>query len=350
MFNPAKLRGVAPSNVSGTAPAISRERVDHREAPATLAPLLKARAGLRIGADRLFEGVLIMCALSSALIVLGIIWVLITQSIPAFAVYGFGFLVTDVWDPVQKQFGIRNFILGTLLVAGLAMLVAGIVGTFTAIYLAEFAPRPVREPAVFVIELLAFIPSVVYGLFGILVFAPWLSQNAEPWLSDHLGFLPVFDGPAFGVGILAAVLILAIMLLPLVVALTRQALIAVPNDQREALWGLGATPWEVVRYAAIPYARAGIAGAIILSLGRALGETIAVAMVIGGSYRLPTSLFDQGYTIASVIANEFTEVSSQVYLSALIEAGLILFILTSAMNVLAHWLIRRSGVGTAGRL
>ena len=175
-------------------------------------------------------------------IVFGIIWVLITQSMASINAFGWSFLFYDVWDPVKKIFGIRNFFLGTLLVAGLAMLLGGIIGTLTAIYLAELSPRIVREPAAFLIELLAFIPSVIYGLFGLLIFAPWLAKVGEPWLTKNLGFIPfLFKGPAFGVGILAAVLILTVMLLPLVVALTRQALLAVPNDQREAVLSVGCT-------------------------------------------------------------------------------------------------------------
>ena len=300
--------------------------------------------------DVVFRGIVSLCALSSVAIVVGLVVVLLEQSSLSIRTFGLAFLVTDVWDPVKQVFGIRNFILGTLLVGILALAVAGVTGVLVAVYLSEFAPRPVREPLMFLIELLAFIPSVVYGLVGLLVLTPWLSLSGEPWLGKHFGFLPfLFRGPSFGVGILAAITVLAVMLLPIIVALTREALIAVPNDQREALFALGATRWEVVREAVIPYARPGVVGAMILALGRALGETIAVAMTIGGSYRLPTSLFDQGYTIASVIANEFTEVSSQLYLSALIEAGLVLFVLTATMNVLSQYSVRtwvkRRGTG-----
>lgn len=319
--------------------------------PVDRRPLRMPSRRWRLTGDKLFIGTLSVCALTSVLVVAGIIAVLVSQSLGSINAFGWSFLVSDVWDPVKKIFGIRNFFLSTLLVAGLAMLLAAVIGTLAAIYLAELAPQPLREPAAFLIELLAFIPSVIYGLFGLLIFAPWLSKVGEPWLTKNLGFVPLlFKGPAFGVGILAAVLILTIMLLPLVIALTRQALLTVPSEQREAVLSLGCTHWEVVRYGALPYARAGISGAVILALGRALGETIAVAMVIGGSHKLPASLFDQGYTIASVIANEFTEVSSPLYLSALIEAGLVLFVLTSAMNMLAHWVIRRIGNEAAASL
>jgi len=291
--------------------------------------------------DFLFANALRLAVWIFLAVFVGIAIVLVVQSWPNIIHSGFKFFFQERWDPVELEFGIAPFLVGTVLVAGIAMILAGTVGLAVAVYLVEYAPRWLREPAAFVIELLAFIPSVVYGLWGLLVMAPWLAQSVQPWLQQHLGFIPIFDAPPYGVGIMAASLILSIMLLPLIVSLSREALILVPDSQREAMLALGATRWEVLRKAVIPYARAGIFGAIILSLGRALGETMAVAMVIGGGHQFPKTLFDQGYTLASVIANEFNEVSSDLYLSALIEAGLVLFVLTSVVNIGAHFLLRR---------
>ena len=271
----------------------------------------------------------------------GIVIVLVSQSIPSVQSSGLSFLTSSNWDPVTGNFGAAPMIVGTLIVAGIAMILAGIVGLAAALYLVEFAPRWLREPVAFLIELLAYIPSVVYGLWGLLVMAPWLQQNIQPWIQQRLGAIPFFNGAPYGVGIMAASLILSIMLLPLIVSISREALLLVPDSQREAMLALGATRWEMLRQAVIPYARGGIFGAIILSLGRALGETMAVAMTIGGGHRIPETIFDQGYTLASVIANEFNEVTSDLYRSALIETGLILFIITAIVNVAAYVLLQR---------
>jgi len=206
----------------------------------------------------------------------------------------------------------------------------------------EVLPRWLQGPISYLIELLAFIPSVVYGLFGLLVLAPLLQQTVETWMSETLGpHLTFFNGAPYGVGYLSAIVILAIMLLPLIVSLSREALVLVPNDLKEGGYALGAGRWEVVWKICIPYARNGIVGAFVLALGRALGETIAVAMTIGGGFAMPRTIMDQGYTLASVIANEFNEVSSDMYLSALIYCGLILFAITVAVNIGAYYITRR---------
>lgn len=295
----------------------------------------------RNAGDMVFGSIVRVAVWIFLAVLVGIVGVLVFQSWPNIQHSGFDFFTQSEWDPVALKFGAAPLIFGTILVAGASMLVAGIVGILAAIYLVEYAPRWIREPVAFLIELLAYIPSVVYGLWGLLVMAPWLQQNIQPWLSEHLGFIPLFQGAPYGVGIMAAIMILSIMLLPLIVSLSREALLLVPDSQREAMLALGATRWEVLRHAVLPYARGAIFGAIILSLGRALGETMAVAMTIGGGHNFPKTLFDQGYTLSSVIANEFAEVSSNMYLSALIEAGLTLFVLTAAVNLIAYFILQR---------
>lgn len=291
--------------------------------------------------DRNFSMIVRAIVFIVLLIVAGIVAVLVIGAWPAMQRYGLGFIVNSGWDPVNLEFGAFPFIVDTLLVAAFAMLLAGTVGLGITIYITEFAPKWLREPISFLIEMLAFIPSVVYGLWALLVMTPWLQQNVQPWLIKNLGFIPFFKGAPYGVGLFAATLILSIMLLPIVVALSREALLLVPHAQKEAMYALGATKWEVIRRTTIPYARVGIFGAIVLALGRALGETMAVAMTIGGGFNLPKTINDQGYTLASVIANEFNEVSSDMYLSALIYCGLILFVLTVVVNVGAFSLINR---------
>lgn len=292
--------------------------------------------------DRVFGGLVRVAVWIFLAILAGIALVLVLQSIPSIQRSGLSFYTSSAWDPVNDIYGVAPIIVDTLIVAAVAMIIAGTVGLAAAIFLVDFAPRWLREPVAFLIELLAYIPSVVYGLWALLVMAPWLQQTVQPWLQQTLGqTIPFFNGPPYGVGIMAATLILSIMLLPLIVSLSREALLLVPDSQREAMLALGATRWEVLRQAVIPYARGGIFGAIILSLGRALGETMAVAMTIGGAHRFLDTIFDQGYTLASVIANEFNEASSDFYLSSLIHAGLLLFVITALVNIAAFFLLRR---------
>ena len=291
--------------------------------------------------DRVFGAIVRAAVWIFLALLAGIALVLIVQSIPSIRWSGLSFYTASAWDPVNNIYGVAPVIIDTLIVAGVAILIAGTVGLAAAIYLVDFAPRWLREPVAFLIELLAYIPSVVYGLWALLVMSPFLQQTVQPWIQQNLGFIPFFNGPPYGVGVMAATLILSIMLLPLIVSLSREALLLVPDSQREAMLALGATRWEVVRQAVIPYARGGIFGAIILSLGRALGETMAVAMTIGGAHQFLQTIFDQGYTLSSVIANEFNEVTSDQYMSALIHAGLILFVITALVNVAAYFLLRR---------
>jgi phosphate transport system permease protein len=244
---------------------------------------------------------------------------------------------------VAEQFGALPFIFGTVVSSLLALMIAVPVGIGAAIYLSELAPKAVRPPLTFLVELLAAIPSVVYGLWGIFILAPWLRTWVEPILGRTLGFLPLFQGPPYGVGMLAAGLILAIMIVPFITAVSREVLLAVPRTQREAALALGATGWETTRLAVLRYGRSGLLGAVLLGLGRALGETMAVTMLIGNRPEISLSLFAPGYTMASVIANEFTEATSDLYLGALIEIGLLLLVLTLAVNALARLLVWSMG-------
>ncbi|HTT57614.1 MAG TPA: phosphate ABC transporter permease subunit PstC [Opitutaceae bacterium] len=256
------------------------------------------------------------------------------------AQFGWKFLVGSTWDPVDEVYGALPFIYGTFVSSAIALLIAVPLSVGTAIYLTELAPVRLRQPLVSVIEMLAAVPSVIWGLWGIFVLVPFLRTTAYPPLQHALGFLPLFQGPIYGIGMLTGGIIVAIMILPIVTSVSREVLRSVPNLQREAAYGLGATRWEVTRIAVLSYARRGIFGAAVLGLGRALGETMAVTMVIGNSSDISRSLFAPGYTLASVIANEFTEATTDRYLSALFELGLVLLGLTVVINALAQVMIR----------
>lgn len=326
---------------AGGMPPVGMERATMIDTAGAAAVLPGAQRGTHNIGDAIFNGFVRFAVAIFVAILIGVLLVLILQSIPSMQNSGLGFLWGSVWDPRESIYGVLPAIVGTILVAGIAILLAGTVGVATAVYLVEYAPKWLREPVAFLIELLAYIPSVVYGLWGLLVMSPWLAQNLQPWLQKNLGFIPFFDGPPIGVGVMAATLILSIMLLPLIVSLSREALLIVPDSQREAMLALGATRWEVLRQAVIPYARAGIFGAVILSLGRALGETMAVAMTIGGAFRIPQTASDQGYTLASVIANQFGEAADAIYLSTLMNVGLVLFVITALVNMGAFFMLRR---------
>lgn len=253
--------------------------------------------------------------------------------------FGWGFLFSSAWDPVAGDFGALPFIYGTVITSLLALALAVPAGVGAAIFLSELAPPRISDALTFVVELLAAVPSVIYGLLAVFVLVPVLREGVEPFLGEHFGFLPIFQGPAYGVGLLAAGVILAIMILPFIVSISREALMAVPREQREAALALGATRWESTWQVVVPYARLGILGSVFIALARALGETMAVTMVIGNNPQVAKSLFDSGYSIASVIANEFSEATSTMHLSALIELGLVLFALTIVINGLARLLI-----------
>jgi len=267
---------------------------------------------------------------------------------PSLAKFGWKFLFGTDWDPVAENFGALPFIYGTLLTSLLALLISVPLGVGAAIFLAELAPPTLANVCTFLVELLAAVPSVIYGVLGLFTVVPLLRHYGEPFLKDTLGFLPFFQGPSLGIGFLAAGLILSVMTFPYIIAISRESLMEVPRDQREAALALGATRWESTSQVVVPYARLGIIGSIFLALARALGETMAVTMVIGNNPSIHASLFAPGYTIASVIANEFTEATGKVYLSALVEVGVVLFLITIIVNALARLLvIATSRKGTA---
>jgi len=252
---------------------------------------------------------------------------------------GWSFLFSSQWDPVAQKFGAAPFMYGTVVTSFLALLISVPLGVGAAIFLSELAPAGVSSALTFLVELLAAIPSVIFGLLAIFTLVPLMRSYGEPFLKKTLGFLPFFQGPAYGVGFLTAGLILAIMTFPFIISVSREALLAVPRDQREAALALGATKWEMTWQVVVPYARLGIFGSIFLALARALGETMAVTMVIGNDPSIHASLFAPGYSIAAVIANEFTEATGDVYPAALVELGLVLFCLTIVINAFARLMI-----------
>jgi phosphate transport system permease protein len=300
--------------------------------------------------DRIFKLLLTLAAVAIPLMLGFLVYELYSGAELAILRFGFHFVTTSVWDPVAEQFGAFPLIFGTLLSSLIALLIAVPLSLGVAIYLTEFAPKAIRQPVAFLIGLLAAIPSVVYGLWGIFVLIPALRTTAFPLLRKLLGFLPFFQGPIYGPSMLAAGIILAIMIMPYVMSVSREVLLAVPNTQREAALALGATRWEAVTSAVIPYARSGIIGAVILGLGRALGETMAVTMMIGNRHEIAASLFAPGYTMAAAIANEFSEAVGDMHLSALAYVAFLLFVVTVVVNAGARLLIwrvaRGSGAGS----
>ncbi len=253
--------------------------------------------------------------------------------------FGWHFLVTSVWDPVFEQFGALPFIYGTVVTSIVALIIAVPLGLGAAIFLAELAPRKVSDSLAFLVDLLAAVPSVIYGLLGIFIVVPIVRTVIAPFLQATLGYLPLFHGPSYGVGMLTAGMVLAIMVVPFIVSVSREVLLSVPADQREAALSLGATRWESTWKVVVPFAGTGIFGSVFLALARALGETMAVTMVIGNDPKINASLLAPGYTIAAVIANEFTEATGDLYLQSLIELGLVLFCLTFILNGLARIMI-----------
>lgn len=306
--------------------------------------LKQFRIQVRRPGDLLFRGTTYLFIGIVLLVVVGIAWVLVTNSLPTLTAFGLSFLTNPAFDPNNNSYGVGPAIFGTLVTSAFAILLAVPLGVGTAVFLVDYCPRRLRAPMAFLVDAIAAIPSVVIGLWGLLVMAPWLQRSGGPWLQQHLGFLPFFQGTPRGVGLLAAGLILTVMILPIITAIAREVMLVVPVAQREALLALGATRWEVIRHAVLPFARVGIAGGAILALGRALGETIAVTMVIGNQATKPSlSLFDTGYTLSSVIANQFGEATPGIFRSAVVEVGLILLIITLLTNILARLLISRLG-------
>ena len=311
----------------------------------TTVPSAGPVAGSRSFLSRLIEGdeiarlITFLFAASVVLITLLLVFELWQGSALARHKFGLNFFFTRVWDPIFDQFGALPFIYGTLVTSVVALAIAVPLGIGAAIFLAELAPQKISDTLQFFIDLLAAVPSVIYGLLGVFVVIPLMRQYLQPALKGTLGFLPLFQGPAYGVGFLTAGIVLAIMVIPYIISVSREILLAVPRDQREAALALGATRWESTWKVVVPFARGGIMGSIFLALARALGETMAVTMVIGNTPTISASLFSPGYSIAAVIANEFTEATGDLYLQSLIELGLVLFLLTFILNGVARLLI-----------
>jgi phosphate transport system permease protein len=324
----------------------------------TTVPSAGPVAGSRSFLSRLRDGdeiarlITFLFAASVVLVTLLLVFELWQGSVLPRHKFGFNFFLTRVWDPIFDQFGALPFIYGTVVTALVALLIAVPLGIGAAIFLAELAPQKISDTLQFFIDLLAAVPSVIYGLLGVFIVIPLMRESIQPALKRTLGFLPFFQGPAYGVCFLTAGIVLAIMVIPYIISVSREILLSVPRDQREAALALGATRWESTWKVVVPFARGGIMGSIFLALARALGETMAVTMVIGNTPAISTSLFSPGYSIAAVIANEFTEATGELYLQSLIELGLVLFLLTFILNGVARLLIvattqRGSGTGLA---
>ena len=290
-------------------------------------------------ADDLFRNFLLLLAISVLAIVALILMELIQGSRLSIQQFGFKFFTSSDWDPVNGSFGALPFIYGTVVSSILALIIAVPLSVGLATFATEVCPVVLRAPLNYMVELLAAIPSVIYGLWGVFVLAPALRKYIQPWLAAHFGWTGLFSGPPFGIGMLAAGMIIAIMIIPIISSVSREVMTVVPNHQREAVQALGATRWEVIRLGVLRNARVGIVGAVILGLGRAVGETMAVTMVIGNRPEIAKSLFAPGYTLASVIANEFSEATGDLNLSSLIEIGLALFLVTLVINGLAQLLV-----------
>jgi phosphate transport system permease protein len=299
---------------------------------------------LQLG-DAVYRNLTRAAAITVLVILGGIIISLVDGSWLALRTFGLNFLLVDTWNPVTEKFGAIAPIYGTLVTSVIAMLIAVPVGLFIALFLTELCPMWLRRPIGIAIELLAGIPSIIYGIWGLFVFAPFLQQYVQPLLINAFGEIPVlstlFAGPPYGIGIMTAGLILAIMVLPFITSISRDVFTAVPPVLKEAAYGLGCTTWEVVRYVVLPYARVGVIGGVMLGLGRALGETMAVTFVIGNAHRISGSLLAPGTTISATIANEFTEAVGDLYTSALIALGLILFLITFIVLAAARYMLMR---------
>jgi phosphate transport system permease protein len=324
----------------------------------TTVPSAGPVAGSRSFLSRLREGdeiahmITFLFAASVVLVTLLLVFELWQGSVLPRHKFGFNFFRTSVWDPIFDHFGALPFIYGTLVTATVSLLIAVPLGIGAAIFLAELAPARLSDTLEFFIDLLAAVPSVIYGLLGVFIVVPLMRQYIQPGLKHSLGFLPLFQGPAYGVGFLTGGIVLAIMVIPYIISVSREVLLSVPRDQREAALSLGSTRWEATWKVVVPFARGGILGSIFLALARALGETIAVTMVIGNTPIISASLFSPGYSIAGVIANELTDATSDLHYQSLIELGLVLFLLTFTLNGLARLLImatsqRGSGMGNA---
>ncbi len=327
---------ILPNPPAPRAPELVPPAVD--AGPSVIRDFL-AKRGSGSAADNSFAAVMLLCALSIFAIVFFIFGILVVHSRPSLAAFGWKFFTRQAWDPVSGDFGALPFIYGTLATSLLALCMAVPLALGVAVFLTELCPRVLRAPISFLTELLAAIPSVVYGLWAVFVLVPLMRDVLGPFLVKMLGWTGFFEGINFGVGLLTASIILAIMILPIISSLTRDIMTAVPNSQREAVLALGATRWEMIRIGVLRNSRIGIVGAIMLGLGRALGETMAVTMVIGNHPNISKSLFAPANTLASVIAGEFSEATGDLYLSALIEIGLALFLVTIVVNAIARLMV-----------
>jgi phosphate transport system permease protein len=303
--------------------------------------------------DLLFRNLTRLAAFAVLALLAAIIGSLIVGSLPAIHAFGFGFLTSSAWNPVTDEFGALIPIIGTLVTSGIALLIAIPVSFGIAIFLTELSPRWLRRPLGIAVELLAGIPSIIYGMWGLFIFAPLFADHVEPWLNDHIGPLPIlgpfFSGPPMGIGMLTAGIILAIMVIPFIASVMRDVFDVVPTMLKESAYGLGSTTWEVMWQVVLPYTKIGVVGGIMLGLGRALGETMAVTFVIGNAHELHKSLLMPGNSISSALANEFTEAVGDLYTSSLIELGLILFFITfvvlSLARLMLYKLAQREGHG-----
>ena len=315
----------------------------------TVVPKNRATVREAVFADKVFRTFVILCALAVLAIVGLIFFELVSQSRLSISKFGLSFLKKQIWDPVAEDFGALPFIYGTVVSSLLGLVIAVPLSVGTALFITEICPGWLRPVLSLLVELLAAIPSVIYGLWGIFVLAPFLRLHVQPFLGKYFLWTGLFSGPKYGWGMLAAGCIIAIMILPIIASITREVVTAVPRVQREAALALGATKWEMLRMAVLRNARPGIFGATILGLGRALGETMAVTMVIGNRPEIAKSLFAPGYTLASAIANEFTEAVGNVYFSALMEMALVLFVITLIVNALAVLLVWSTTRGMPSR-
>jgi phosphate transport system permease protein len=330
MANPAFPRPDMPGPQPVAATKVNANAVQSQ-------PLLQTSGGE--GADRVFKSAITACGLAVLGVLVLIVYELTSSSRLTWHAFGFKFFAGTDWNPVSEQFGALPFIYGTLVSSLLALVIAVPLSVGVAVFTTEMCPKALRGPLSFFVELLAAIPSVIYGLWAVFVLVPILSGYVQPVLAKTLGWTGLFEGPPYGIGMLAAGVVLSIMIIPIISSITREVLMVVPQHQREGVLALGATRWEMIRLGVLRNARAGIVGGIILGLGRALGETIAVTMVIGNRPEIAKSLFAPGYTMASVLANEFSEATGDVYLSALVEIGLALFLVTIIVNALAQLLV-----------
>jgi len=299
------------------------------------------QATRKLSGDRVFQITTLFFASGVVLLFAALIVVLWQESKLSIDTFGLGFLVSTDWNPVTEKFGAWIPIFGTLLSTFLALLFAIPLSLGIALFLSELAPVWLRAPFGTAIELLAAIPSIVYGMWGLFILSPLMADYVQPFLGKHLGFLTLFSGPQMGIGMLTASLVLALMIIPFIASVTRDVFLMVPQNLKEAAYGMGATTWEVARDVTIPYGKKGIVGAIFLGMGRALGETMAVTFVIGNAYHLSWSLFAPGNSIASTLANEFTEADGDLYLSSLIELGLVLFLITFTVLAAAELWLKR---------